>query len=60
MAPFRRYSFFVTVHKESPVANLLEKQGLETPEWKEACHPMNDYPFFLGVREDTKLGHEAG
>jgi len=35
--------------RNAPIAKSLEKQGLETSEWKEACHPVNGYYDFTDV-----------
>ena len=31
--------------RNAPVAKSLEKQGLETREWKKGCLPMKGYPL---------------
>jgi hypothetical protein len=36
--------------RNAPIAKSLEKQGVETSEWKEACHPVNGYPFFISCK----------
>jgi hypothetical protein len=44
--------------RNAPIAKSLEKQGLETSEWKEACHPVNGYPFSIGQIDTKKENRE--
>jgi len=41
--------------RNAPVAKSLEKQGLETSEWKEACRPVNGYKYGYGRRMSPRL-----
>jgi hypothetical protein len=44
--------------RNAPIAKSLEKQGLETSECKEACHPVNGYQkSFLGSPILVNLTH---